>query len=300
MAAPDLYALPALVVSLCSAAVTLSGLAWQLWLYRLQGARLKVQLVFSYRTDFGLTMAYHGRLKKLSWERWHRENNAGLGIEYAQVRVTNVGRTAVSVENVSLDLGRDRWWRRGRRTVIPKEFVDPSSDTTKRPNPPPYRLEPGANVTQSYMVWPGLGNPEPFKHRRFRRLVVRGSAQAVGRRATRSRRRLAWHFRRRDMSAFSDVTVVPSKVRVYRALWHHQDWVDGISPVFRHREVLQALKEGKTEDELRDFLDSRNIDPKTGEPRKFQTHHIVAHEAHYAFHHVSHLSAWGEINSPAD
>ena len=40
----DEPAVAALIVAICSASITLGGLVWQLVLYWLQGARLKVQL----------------------------------------------------------------------------------------------------------------------------------------------------------------------------------------------------------------------------------------------------------------
>ncbi|MGA7053198.1 MAG: hypothetical protein WBZ37_18400 [Mycobacterium sp.] len=134
----------AFVVSLCSAAATILAAIWQLTLYRLQGARLKVQLVFCYRTDFGLTMSAAGTpRKKINFEKWRKEHNIDLGIEYAKVRVTNIGRTPVSVENISFDLGHDRWFRRWRHTVVPMQFIDPNDKPPKELDLSPQRLDPG-------------------------------------------------------------------------------------------------------------------------------------------------------------
>jgi hypothetical protein len=95
----------ALIVSICSATFTGGGLVAQYLLYRFNGARLKVQLVFCFRTDWGLTMSCTGPRRRISFERWREGRNIGLGIEYAKVRVTNIGRTPVSVEDISFDTG---------------------------------------------------------------------------------------------------------------------------------------------------------------------------------------------------
>lgn len=298
------FALAAFVVSICSAVTSAGGVIWQLTLYRLQGARLKVQLVFCYRTDWGLTMSSTGTSrKKLSFQKWRAEHHIDLGIEYANVRVTNIGRTPVSVENISFDLGRTRWFRRWRTTVVPMQFIDPNDKSATKPTKvdlSPQRLEPGDNITRSYHLWPTLGDPNYFKHRKFRRLVVRGSAQAVGRRATRSRRQDAWRFRKGELSGFHDVAIPPPETRVYRALWQESyNDKSETKPVWFHREITDLLRDGKSHEEIRAYLDEQNTDPKTGQPKPFQTHHMVAYEAHHAFHKTSAHSLWSEVAPPA-
>lgn len=51
----------ALVVSICSATVALLGLLANLALYKVSGATLKVQLVFSYAEDGGRKWSTSGR-----------------------------------------------------------------------------------------------------------------------------------------------------------------------------------------------------------------------------------------------
>lgn len=288
---------PALIVSICSAMFTGGGLITQLLLYRFNGARLKVQLVFCYRTDFSMLLSCTGSRKRISFERWRNEHRIDLGIEYAKVRVTNIGRTPVSVEDISFDLGRVRWFRRWRHIVIPMQFIDPNEKQPKEVDLSPHRLDPGDNITVSFHLWPTLGNPDQFKHPKFRRLVVRGSARAVGRNATRSRRRDAWRFRKGELSAFHDVAIPSPEVRVYRSLWHHSYGVER-RPVWRHREVVKRLQDGQSPEGIRVYLDGLNIDPATGEPEPYQTHGIVAHEAHHAFHKTSVLSLWPEVAPP--
>jgi hypothetical protein len=179
------------------------------------------------------------------------------------------------------------------------QFTDPNDKSPQKVDLSPQRLDPGANITVSFHLWPTLGNPDQFKHRNFRRLVVRGSALAVGREATRSRWRDAWRFRKGELSGFSDVTTPPPDVRVYRALWHHS-YSDNFErePIWFHREVVDLLQEGKTHEEIRAYLDQQNIDPNTGKPKPFQTHHMVAHDAHHAFHKTSANPLWREVAPP--
>lgn len=292
-----------LVVSICSATIAGGSLVAQGVLYWFNGARLKVQLVFCYRTDWGLTMSSAGTSrKKISFQRMRAEHHVDLGIEYAKVRVTNIGRTPVSVENISFDLGHERWYRRQRSTVVPMQFVDPEDDSTKKKaDLSPQRLEPGDNITKCFHLWPTLGNPDQFKHRWRHQLVVRGSAQAVGRRATRSRRRDAWRFRQGELSVFSDVAIPPPHIRVYRVLWQYSySYKDRheIEPVWYHHEVVRLLEEGKSHEEIRVYLDGVNTDPNTGEPKPFQTNHMVAYDAHHAFHNASAHSLWDEVLPP--
>jgi hypothetical protein len=286
-----------LIVSICSATFTGGGLLAQYLFYRFNGARLKVQLVFCFRSDYSMTVSCTGARRKISLEQIRKNHYIDLGIEYANVRVTNIGRTPVSVENISFDYGRIKWFRRWRQTVVPMQFIDPNDASAERYDASPQRLDPGDNITVSFHLWPALGDPDLFKHRRFRRLVVRGSAQAVGRRATRSRRRDAWRMRKGELSVFRDITLPSPDLRVYRALWHHS-YGREVSPVWSHRPIMDLLRKGKGEEEIEALLNEQNIDPRTGQPKPFQTHLMVAHEAYHAFHKSSALWAWPEVSPP--
>lgn len=119
----------AFVVSICSAAITLSGLTWQLWLYRLQGARLKIQIVFSYAEDASRTWSHHRFRKPMPFGENMFDHTSPFGIEYGSVRVTNIGRTAVSVENISFTIRHPyRWNPRGRQTIQPMQFRHKDAD----------------------------------------------------------------------------------------------------------------------------------------------------------------------------
>lgn len=274
-------AIVALVVSICSASVTLGGLVWQLVLYRLQGARLKVQMLFRYQTGHGMTVTVSETRRRHTWQRANSEYELHWdGIEYALVRVTNIGRTAVSVEGISFDLGRTHWYRRGRSTVTPIEFNDPSDENSKPSGlTEPRRLDPGANVSVGLHLWPALADPKLRAHRGRRRLVVRATAQAVGRRPTRSARRYAWRFRAGDPPTwFRGYTPGPDTI-VYRRLFAaHQDrWYFGgqIHPLAYAREIVERLNKGATEKDLFDLLNERIPDG---------IHHMLAHDLYKLFH----------------
>lgn len=262
---PDPLALAAFIVSICSASVTLLGLVWQLTLYRLQGARLKVEIAFCYLTDLGMTITLRGpghRRAPTFAKLRERHNGLYYGIEYGLVRVTNIGRTPVSVENISFDLGRTKWWRLWRNTIIPATFQDPDSDVeTKFDSRVPQRIEAGANVTAAYHLWPALAGSQNRAHRGNRKLVVRGSATAVGRSATRSSRRLAWRFPPGTTSWFTDMRPPPPELRVYRRLWLDRggDHVGGI-PLLFHREITELLAGGASVEDLKEFLDQHDPD----------------------------------------
>jgi hypothetical protein len=106
-------AVAAFVVSIISAVMVLGTLVWQLRLYSLSGARLKVSLVFGYLGVDGNTLRYPGvRASRTppSWSSNFVGHASDFGIEYAEVRVTNIGRAAVSGEDICFDLGRCSWW----------------------------------------------------------------------------------------------------------------------------------------------------------------------------------------------
>ncbi len=273
----------ALIVSICSASFTGIGLILQSILYRLSGARLKVQLVFGYRADHGLTIIYTGR-RPPKWEDFTRNRVPTVGIEYAQVRVTNIGRTPVYVENICLDIGFDRWFRRTRRAVTPLQFIDPEAESTNMDPRSAYRLEPGENISVAFQVWPGLADPALFEHRRIRKRVVRGQARAVGRwRVARSPWWRAWRFRKGALSRFRGY-VPPPDERVYRVLWKwsSQESV-GLTPLEHHSEIVTLLEEGKNDQDIRAFLNTVNPNP---------SHQVVAWEAHHAFHSLIGHPMW--------
>ncbi|MCZ0913348.1 hypothetical protein ACUY3U_22700 [Gordonia amicalis] len=272
-------AIAALIVSITSACITLGGLIWQLTLYRLSGARLRVQLLFHYRDDNHAVRQVTGS-KRRPWKdpRIDQHSPEVFGIEAVRVRVTNVGRSPVSVDDISLDVGRTPWrrlGRRGRRSITPPAFVDEDSKDTelREPSSGPERLEAGDTTSRVYRLWPSLAEE---LERRGERVTVRGTARMAGKHRPRlSPRRFAWTFAPGEETWFLDHEVTP-ELRVYRVLWRHSqfDYVGGV-PVMMHREVAKQLRDGSSASDIKALLESVKSDGIFGS---------VAFDAHEAFH----------------
>lgn len=285
MEPPDnTVAIAALIVSICSAAVILGGLIWQFTLYRLQGSRLKVQLFFGYHPDSGPTLTQRATRRMPSRDNNHYKTTSPLGIEFGVVRVTNVGRTAVSVENISFDIGR---FHRHRHTICPVKFAaEPDTTETPAVDPSvPNRLEPGATVSVRFHLWPALAVSE--RSTASGRLRVRGSAHAVGRRrATRSPRRLAWRVPQGATSLFEGF-VPPAELRVYRELWQRRkdEMTGGFLPFLMHRNMVERLADGAGVDDIAAWLGELDKEPKKwpGESRTAR-YGLIALYAYRAYH----------------
>lgn len=79
------------------------GLFWQFTLYRLSGARLRVQTVLEFHNEYGHVQTVTGT-RRMTWDDFiagHPGEPTRLGIEVVRVRVTNVGRSPVSVDNIA-------------------------------------------------------------------------------------------------------------------------------------------------------------------------------------------------------
>lgn len=289
---PDPLALIALIVSICSATVTVLALVWQLALYKLEGARLKVEIAFCYLADYGMTLTLRGPGRKAPTFAELRDRHPGLyyGIEYGLVRVTNIGRTPVSVENVSFDVGRTHRFKLGRSTVIPTPFIDSDTKVKAFDSSRPHRLEPGDNLTAAYHLWPALAGSGGRPRRSRKPLVVRGSATAVGRRTIRSARRTAWRFPAGATSYFRDHNPPPPDLRVYRRLWvaRDSDHVGGL-PLLFHREIVKRLQAGASYKEIEAFLNEHKSEGIYG---------LTAYDVHHAFHSAAPSSMWPEEPEP--
>lgn len=282
----------ALIVSITSAGITLSGIIWQFALYRLSGARLRVQLVFEFSEGAAvLSVAGTKRRSRESFaEALNRDAPAPFGIECVRVRVTNVGRSPVSVENIALDLGRMKWWRRGRKTLVPSRFKNsiygdlPAAERTAVP----VRLEVGDVTSMVFHLWPALSS-SINELGRGKHLKVRATAQAAGRRPTLSPRRVAWRFQHREDTWFTDQKVTP-ELRVYRELWYQSyiDYVGGL-PLAMHRQVSDKLRAGASVADIKAYLDELHPDG---------IYHMTAYQVHEAFHAVTDMDKELEASPP--
>jgi hypothetical protein len=279
----------ALVVSICSATVALLGFLANLALYKLSGARLKVQLVFCYADEGGRqtwSKTGRGRPAFTDIARSGVNDMSPFGIEYGRIRVTNVGRTAVSVENISYEVRRRYHWtpRRRRSTIQTWQFLqketDPKDLTPDLSNP--VRLEPGGHITAELYLWPALAAHEHGT--RAGAISVRGSAHAVGRKwATRSKRRLAWKIPAGASTYFTDVDVTPD-LRVFRELWlhRHRARISASWALMMYREINKRLAEGATGETMHDYLDEgmKGLDDDS----KFMGNVLVAFGVYREYH----------------
>lgn len=207
----------ALVVAGVSAMFTLGGLIWQFLLYRLSGARIIVRL-----TPVILTIDHivvRGHEKGFGYTPIPPEITKNLGewtVDLAKVQVTNVGRTAVSVDDISLDVSRP-WprWSRGRHTVRGHPVKSDGCSTEERE-----RLEPGDTVCVMFDVWPLI---EGLQGRDADIVTVRGSAHPAGRRPRRSPWRRRWRLPMEQRS-FIDKAKPAPMLMAYQELWRSLRW----------------------------------------------------------------------------
>lgn len=237
----------AIIISTVSAAITTGGLIWQITLYRLSGARLHVTLIPCILDSAGTI--FRGPAK--GWTGSGPQFLAQLGkwnIELAEVSVTNIGRTPVSVHNIALDFGRVHPC--GRHTIqgTPLEFHGSSSENK-------HRLEPGDAVSVLFDLSQVV---KSVRRSRSGKVVIRGTAQPVGR----TPRRSSWS-RRWKLGSDVDVeamlrpkeTITP-ELRAYRALWRGLQYNQNLKEYIQLTwfAVLPKLKSGVTPDEVADAL----------------------------------------------
>lgn len=204
----------AVTVAIISAAVTVIGLIWQLALYKLSGARLQVRLRPAVLDELGIL--YRGPENA----RWSLARTSGpppnrpstRHVDLAEVRVTNVGRAAISVSDVELDLGRvgGRWWK--RRTARPRPFEAWGATADEV-----LRLDVGETRTVLFDVWSLLHHP--MSRRELGDVTLRASARPAGRRTRRSPWRRRWRYPPDRRTLLLDVETSP-ELEAYRALWH--------------------------------------------------------------------------------
>ena len=108
----------AVTVSIASACISLVGLLWNLTLFRLSGARLQVRLTPAAFTAQGnLMRGPDGGWRKPIPESMAKAVDDNPYVDLAIIKVTNIGRSPVSVSEISLDFGRSGWRPGSRHTV---------------------------------------------------------------------------------------------------------------------------------------------------------------------------------------
>ena len=201
----------ALVVAGCSAAVSLTGLVWQLMLYRLSGARLDVRLRPA-------VLSLHGRLASGEERGWRRQvpqlDRIRLEdgfVDLAEIRVVNIGRSPVTVSGVTLDFGwSKRPWLRNTLGGIPVPIpygVEHAGD---------HRLEVGASLTMYVDHMPLV---DDVRHERPAVRSVRASAQGAGKRPTRSKWRRRWRLSSNRRIALTYAPELSNRIETFRRVF---------------------------------------------------------------------------------
>ncbi len=205
---PEETAQWALRVSIASAALSVIGVIWQVALYRLSGARLAVEL-HSGRLDSYDTLTRgpgnHSR-RPLRWN-----DRGGPAIDVAIITVTNIGRSAVSVRDIGLHLGRIRngiRWHALSASGIPIAVHEGASTNAGR-------LDTGSSIVvildvQSVIL-------QRRRERYPKPVYVRAVATPSGRRKRRSSLRRRWKIAPEQLSIWDDV-VVDDEARLYHAV----------------------------------------------------------------------------------
>jgi hypothetical protein len=195
--------------------VSMAVAAWQLIQHLLVGGRVRIQMRPAVLTSWATLM-------KGPRSGWRTGIDGELGprgrynVELADVTIENLGRTAVTVSDFSLDFGRLHWWSWHRHTLggRPVAFDDGATTTARS-----VRLEPFDERTVLFDVWqlveaarsrgPGMS------------IRARASVRVAGkRRRRRSPWRQSWWIPVGRQSLLPDYTPTSFEV-IYRVAWRH-------------------------------------------------------------------------------
>ena len=214
-----LIAAMALVISVAVA-------IWEMVKYLLEGGRVRVRMYAGLHSDYALFQA-------LRWKSLlqRAKKRGGWTVEVAVLEIENLGRTAVTVSEPSLDLGRTRRWGLGRKTISPRPVsaVDACTDRS-------IRLEPFDRVRFVFDVWQILApvSGEPPK----RPLKLRGSLRIAGKRfRRRSPFRHTWRVVPGQLTFDSEPVEIG--MAAYRAMWRHTK--DDMTESHSHDAIAVAL-----------------------------------------------------------
>lgn len=196
-------------------AVSLAVALWTLLQYVLEGGRVRVRMTSGLLGDYSLQ-------RGTTWGKLATgaEGRGGWHVEVAVIDVENLGRTAVTISDASLDLGALHWWQPWQRwTIGPRPLEGHEAVTTRT-----HRLEPFDSVRFMFQVWPVLA--PSLREAPKRPLRMRASVRVAGKRwPRRSPWRKGWLVRP-DQRA-----LMPGEVEVgmaaYRAMWRHTDEPSG-------------------------------------------------------------------------
>lgn len=222
----------ALIVSTASASLALCGLMWQIALYRLSGPRIFVRLRPA-KIDSNnalLEGADEGwkiipEIKYFKKPRW--------SVDLAEVIVTNTGRTAVSVSDISLEIKGGTTRRIGRQHTISGHPVKVHDGIKKNSA----RLETGESIRIFFDLWAMIGDPDIRK----KTLKIRAIATPAGKKAKLSSKRNRWTIRP-DQRALDPRDDVTPDVRAYQALWrglHQRDQLERLNTAWTELQIMK-------------------------------------------------------------
>lgn len=195
--------------------VALTSLVWSLVLFWLSGARLQVRLIPAVLTAEGHLM----RGPDKGWRIRPPESLAlridDIYVDLAIIKVTNIGRAAVSVSDINLDFslsGWRPWWRHtiGAKPVPVHECQEIKGDV---------RLESGQSISVAIDHQPLIEHGRAHAPAWSR--SIRASAMAAGRRPKRSKWRRRWPLLAPDRIYYSAETTPEREafVEVFRAVY---------------------------------------------------------------------------------
>ncbi len=205
----------AIAISVLSFAVAAGGQVWQILAHLWTGPKVEVRLIPKIAQGWGTILTGPD-------QGWGTAPGAlstkidPLRIELACVRVTNTGRTSISISDVELDFGRLRWWSRRSRYSAASHQLELADGVEDRV----IRLEPGEFRHVVFELWTLVKSArivcrDPIK--------IRASARPAGGKQKRSSRRRQW------VIAADQYSFVPSsrldddlgaaEAAAYRALW---------------------------------------------------------------------------------
>ncbi|TWD73478.1 hypothetical protein FB561_7371 [Kribbella amoyensis] len=167
-----------------------------------------------------LPAAADGLSIRRSYKDWKNlelyiQAQGGWYVEMAEIEIENVSRNAVTISDVGIDFGTSRWYRRDRRSVVPRASKLGNGSTETR-----IRLEPFDRVTFVLDVWQAIAGVKssraPVKSSFPRRL--RATVRVAGkRRKALSPWRRGWVVKG-DQIAFMDHTMKDSGIVAYQAI----------------------------------------------------------------------------------
>lgn len=164
--------------------VSVAVAVWQFTQYLLEGARVRVRLRPGLLDDFSLRQS----VRKWSTMSDYAERSGRWHLEVAIMEIENISRFPLTMSDPSLDLGRSRWHRLGRRTIGPRPLDAP--DATKERT---VRLEPFDRCLYVFDVWRVIVSVSEDNEMPMRIPgAVRGSVRVAGRRG---RMRSPWLWR---------------------------------------------------------------------------------------------------------